>query len=311
MAGADREQKQMHQRQTKPQPHEKSVATRPHEMEYRPFGATGRQVAVIGQGTWYIDQADRARAIAALRRGLDLGMTHIDTAELYGSGAAEEMVGEAITGRRDEVFLVSKVLPQNASRRGTLAACEKSLARLRTDRLDCYLLHWRGSYPLEETLAAFEQLENEGKILSWGVSNFDVSDLAEAFEIAGEGRIACNQVLYHIQERAIEHTVLPWCEEHDVAVVAYSPLGHGSFPATNTQQGRVLAEIAKAHQATPRQVALTFVVRRPSIFAIPKASNPKHAEENAGAGSLRLSKEEIATLDAAFPRGRPRALPML
>jgi diketogulonate reductase-like aldo/keto reductase len=169
----------------------------------RKFGDGGPQLPVIGQGTWYIDRGDRKRAVAALRGGIDLGMTHIDTAEMYGD--AELVVAEAIAGRRDEVFLVSKVLPSNASRRGTIAACERSLARLRTDRLDCYLLHWRGSHPLTETVAAFEQLVSAGKIRSWGVSNFDVDDLDEMLDVAGEGRIACNQVLYHLQERAIEH----------------------------------------------------------------------------------------------------------
>lgn len=281
-------------------------------MELRRFGTTNRNVAVIGQGTWFIEQGQRAATIAALRSGIDLGMTHIDTAEMYGSGQAEEIVGEAIDGRRDQVFLVSKVLPQHASRSGTLRACEHSLARLRTDRLDCYLLHWRGDYPLEETFSAFEQLQREGKILAWGVSNFDVPDLEEALEIAGEGRIACNQVLYHLKERAIEHAVLPWCEEHDAAVVAYSPFGHGDFPAPNTAQGRVLAEIAEAHGATPRQVALRFIVRMPPLFAIPKSSTPEHAAENAGAGDLRLTDEELARIDRAFPLGpRPRALPML
>ena len=281
-------------------------------MERRLFGPTQREVAVIGQGTWYIENAKRASAIAALRRGLDLGMTHIDTAELYGSGVAEEVVAEAIAGRRDEVFLVSKVLPQNASRKGTLNACERSLARLQTNRLDCYLLHWRSQHPLEDTIAAFEQLQREGKILSWGVSNFDVSDLEQAHGIAGEGRIACNQVLYHLQERAIEHAVIPWCEKHGVAVVAYSPFGHGSFPGPRTAGGRVLQEIAEAHRATPRQVALRFLLRRPAVFAIPKASTQEHAAENAGAGDLQLTNAELARIDAAFPLGpRPRSLPVL
>jgi diketogulonate reductase-like aldo/keto reductase len=265
---------------------------------------------VIGQGTWYIDSGDRASAVAALRRGLDLGMNHIDTAEMYGD--AETMVAEAIAGRRDEVFLVSKVLPQNASRSGTVAACERSLARLRTDRLDCYLLHWRGQHPLEDTFAAFERLRGEGKVLSWGVSNFDEPDLDEALTVAGEGRIACNQVLYHLEQRAIEHAVLPWCEAHRVAVVAYSPLGHGHFPGPRSEGGRVLREIAVAHDATPRQVALSFLVRHPRLFAIPKASSPDHAAENAGAGDLRLTDAELARIDEAFPRGpRPRQLPML
>jgi diketogulonate reductase-like aldo/keto reductase len=280
-------------------------------MDTRRFGPIPHEVAAIGQGTWYIE-GDRARSVAALRRGLDLGMSHIDTAEMYGDGLAEKLVGDAIAGRRDEVFLVSKVLPHNASRRGTVAACERSLARLKTDRLDCYLLHWRGPHPLAETIAGFEQLRSEGKILSWGVSNFDVPDLDEALAIAGEGRIACNQVLYHLQERAIEHAVLPWCETHGVAVVAYSPFGHDSFPGPRTPGGRVLAEIAAARGATPRQVALRFLVRRPSLLAIPKASNPDHAADNAGAADLRLSEAELVRIDAAFPRGpRRRGLPML
>ncbi|MFZ8756342.1 aldo/keto reductase [Microbacterium sp. HMH0099] len=279
-------------------------------MEHRPFGPLPSDVAVIGQGTWYIDDAHRPTAVDALRRGLDRGMTHIDTAEMYGD--AEIVVGEAISGRREEVFLVSKVLPSNASRDGVIAACERSLRRLRTDRLDSYLLHWRGSHPLEETFAGFERLREQGKIRSWGVSNFDDADLDEAWGAGGEGRLACNQVLYHLGERAIEHAVLPWCAEHDVAVVAYSPFGHGDFPGPQTPGGRVLEDIAAAHGATPRQVALRFLVRHPSVFAIPKASNPAHADDNAGAGTLHLTDAEIARIDAAFPRGsRPRRLPML
>ena len=282
------------------------------DLQHHPFGSTGREVAVIGQGTWNIERADRATAIAALQRGLDLGVTHIDTAEMYGGGQAEEITGAAIAGRRDEVFLVSKVLPQNASRTGTRQACERSLRHLHTDRLDCYLLHWPGSHPLADTIAAFEALCREGKILSWGVSNFDVDDLERAAAIAGPGRIACNQVLYHLRERAIEHAVIPWCEANRVAVTAYSPFGHNDFPAPRSEGGRVLAEIAAAHGATPRQVALAFLTRRPSVFAIPKAADPAHAEENAAAGTLRLGEAEIARIDAAFPRGRARrSLPML
>jgi diketogulonate reductase-like aldo/keto reductase len=281
-------------------------------MERHRFGPTQRDVPVIGQGTWYIESGDRAAAIAALRLGLDLGMTHVDTAEMYGSGEVEEIVGEAIAGRRDEVFLVSKVLPEHASRSGAIAACENSLARLGTDRLDCYLLHWRSEYPLEETFAAFDLLERGGKILAWGVSNFDVTDLDDARDIAGEGRIVCNQVLYHLEERAIEHAVLPWCERHGVAVVGYAPFGHGRFPGPHTRGGRVLQEIAAAHNATSRQVALRFLVRRPSLFTIPKASTPEHAAENAGAGELQLTEAELARIDAAFPLGpRPRRLPVL
>lgn len=281
-------------------------------MERHPFGSIKRQVAAIGQGTWHLETAERRSAIAALRRGLDLGMTHIDTAELYGSGDAEEVVAEAILSRRDEVFLVSKVLPQHASRNGTIAACDSSLARLKTDRLDCYLLHWRGSHPLEETIAGFERLQREGKIRSWGVSNFDLADLEEVVSIAGEGSFACNQVLYHLRERAIEHAVIPWCEQHGVAVVGYSPFGSSaSFLGPKTAAGRVLNEIAAAHNATPRQVALGFLVRRPSLFAIPKASSPAHAAENAGAGDLTLTAHEIELMDQAFPLDRRnRRLPI-
>ena len=279
----------------------------------RPFGSRKRNVAIIGQGTWNIEQADAAMAIAALRRGLDLGMTHIDTAEMYGSGDAETLVGAAIAGRRDEVFLVSKVLPHNASRNGTIAACERSLKRLRTDRLDCYLLHWPGSHPLADAVAAFERLSADGKILSWGVSNFDVDDLDELSQAAGPAKPACNQVLYHLRERAIEHAVIPWCEENGVAIVAYSPFGHaGGFPEPHSAGGRVLKAIADRHNSTPRQVALRFLTRRASLFAIPKAANPEHAEENAGAATLNLSAAELAKIDAAFPLGaRPRSLPML
>ncbi|QDF36660.1 aldo/keto reductase [Bradyrhizobium symbiodeficiens] len=279
-------------------------------MNTKLFGKTGANVSVIGQGTWYLDHGDRRRAIAALQRGLDLGMTHIDTAEMYGE--AELVIADAIAGRRDEVFLVSKVLPSNASRRGTITACERSLKRLKTDHLDCYLLHWRGSYPLEDTVAAFEDLVKSGKIKSWGVSNFDADDLDEILEVSGEGRIACNQVLYHLRERAIEHAVIPWCERHDVAVVAYSPFGHDDFPASSSKDGAVLARIAEARRATPRQVALSFLTRATTVFAIPKASSAEHAGENAAAGVLSLTKDEIAALDAAFPRGpKPRSLPML
>jgi diketogulonate reductase-like aldo/keto reductase len=274
------------------------------------FGSNGPDVPVIGQGTWYIDRGDRKSAVAALRRGIDLGMTHIDTAEMYGD--AELVISDAIAGKRDDVFLVSKVLPSNASRRGTIAACERSLKRLKTDRLDCYLLHWRGSYPLQDTVAAFEELVASGKIRSWGVSNFDADDLDEMLAVSGKGKIACNQVLYHLQERAIEHAVIPWCERHGVAVVAYSPFGHNEFPSPRSKAGEVLQTVAEAHAASPRQVALSFLTRRPSVFAIPKASSAEHAADNAAAGDLTLSDSEIAALDKAFPRGpKPRGLPML
>jgi diketogulonate reductase-like aldo/keto reductase len=279
-------------------------------MKLRQFGNSKCEVSVIGQGTWYIDRGDRKSAVAALRRGVDLGMTHIDTAEMYGD--AEPVVAEAIAGRRDDVFLVSKVLPSNASRRGTMIACERSLKRLKTDRLDCYLLHWRGSYPLAETVAAFEELVGAGKIRSWGVSNFDTDDLNEMLAVAGKGKIACNQVLYHLQERAIEHAVIPWCEAHGTAVVAYSPFGHNDFPSPRGKAGEILQGIANAHGASARQVALSFLTRKSSVFAIPKASSSEHAADNAAAGELALSDAEITALDQAFPRGpKPRGLPML
>ena len=280
-------------------------------MKQKKFGAHGVDVSVIGQGTWYLDRGDRKAAISALRRGIEAGMTHIDTAEMYGE--AEPVIADAIAGLpREKLFLVSKVLPSNASRRGTITACERSLKRLNTDHLDCYLLHWRGSYPFEETVAAFDALVAAGKIRSWGVSNFDSDDLDELLDVAGEGRIACNQVLYHLQERAIEHAVIPWCEQHDVAVVAYSPFGHDDFPSARSKGGEVLQMIAQAHNATPRQVALAFLTRAPSVLAIPKASSTEHAADNAAAGDLKLSAAEIAALDKAFPRGpKPRSLPML
>jgi diketogulonate reductase-like aldo/keto reductase len=281
-------------------------------MELRRFNCTKREVPVIGQGTWYDETDDRNAAIAALRQGLDLGTTHIDTAEMYLSGGAEEWVAEAIKGRRDEIFLVSKVLPENASRKGTIAACEGSLARLGTDHLDCYLLHWRGHHPLKDTIEAFEQLQREGKTLSWGVSNFDVSDVREAQAVADQTQPACDQVLYHLQERAIEHAVIPWCEKHNLAVVAYSPFGHGKFPSSRTPGGRLLKQIAEEHNATPRQVALRFLLRWPSLFVIPKSTTAEHVAENAGAGNLQLTEIEIARIDKAFPLGAPpRELPML
>ncbi len=279
----------------------------------RCFGSTRRQVASVGQGTWKIEASAAAGAVAALRRGLDLGLTHIDTAEMYGSGLSERLIGKAIEGRREEVFLVSKVLPNHASKNATLAACEKSLAHLRTDRLDCFLLHWRGSVPLEETIAAFETLVRQGKILAWGVSNFDVHDLDEVLAIAGPGHPACDQVLYHLKERAIEHAVLPWCAKHGSAVVAYTPFGQspGIFGGAS-KAGRVLREIADSHGATPRQVALRFLLRRPETFVIPKASDIAHVEENAGTYNVDLNNSDIAKIDAAFPLGdAPRGLPMI
>lgn len=281
-------------------------------MRTAPFGPLKQAVSVIGQGAWNIERSPRKQVIEALRAGLDVGATHIDTAEMYGDGRSEEIVGEAIAGRRDEVFLVSKVLPSNASAANVVKACERSLKHLKVERLDCYLLHWRGRVPLEETVGAFETLKRDGKIAAYGVSNFDVDDLDEALAIVGPRALACNQVLYHLQERAIEHRVIPWCKRHGVAVTAYSPFGSGDFPAATSAGGRVLAEIAKARGATARQVALAFLTRDPAVFAIPKAADPAHAADNAAAGDLVLTPEEIARIDGAFPRGpAPRGLPMI
>jgi diketogulonate reductase-like aldo/keto reductase len=280
-------------------------------MDKRPFGSTGAQVPVFGQGTWQMEGDDRRSAIAALQAGIDLGMTHLDTAELYGSGQVEELVAEAIAGRRDTLYLVSKVMPSNASRAGTIRACEQSLKRLRTDRLDCYLLHWPGSHPLEDTIASFEVLVETGKIRAWGVSNFDVRDLERALKIAGPGKIACNQVLYHLAQRDIEHSVIPWCQAHEVAVVGYTPFGELRFPPPGAG-GKALSDIAARHGTTTRQVALAFLTREPCLFAIPKASNPAHVRDNAGAAKLALDADDIAALHAAFPLPRKRAgVPML
>ena len=277
------------------------------EIPTRPFGPVAR-VPVIGQGTWQMEHDDRASAIAAIRRGLDLGLTHIDTAELYGKGRVEELVGEAISGRRSTVFLVSKVVPFNASKQGTIRACDRSLERLRTNYLDSYLLHWPSDHPLEETVAAFEDLEKVGKIRSWGVSNFDEIELEAAVRIAGPGKVACNQVLYHLRERAIEHAVAPACERLGVALVAYSPFGSGDFPADHP----ILKEIADAHDASPYQVALAFLAAQTPALLIPKAATVSHVEDNAAAATLVLSVDERERLDRAFPRGpRRRGVPTL
>lgn len=280
-------------------------------MKTAAFGASGIQVPIVGQGSWNLETVDENAAIAALRTGLDAGMRHIDTAEMYGSGRVERIVGRAIAGRRDEVFLVSKVLPSNASYRGTIDACHRSLKRLCTDVLDLYLLHWPGSQPLEETIRAFDALQSDGKIRAFGVSNFDVDDLEAAISIAGEGRIACNQVLYHIEERSIEHALIPYCHAHRVSVVAYSPFGSGRFPKRQTQAGGVLAGIAAKRGISPYRVALAFLIRQGGVFAIPKAAKIEHVHDNAAACDLELTAAELAELDTAFPRGRKRRLAMI
>ena len=280
-------------------------------MEYRPFGPTKREVPVIGQGTWYIDEKDRGAAVNALRLGLDLGMTHIDTAEMYGDGESERLVGEAIAGLpREQLFLVSKVLPSNATYDGTIRACDGALRRMRVDYLDCYLLHWRGSVPLGETMRAFEKLVGDGKIRALGVSNFEVDDLEEARAALEREEIACNQVLYHLGERTIEDHELPYCREHGIAITAYTPFGRGDW--TDGRGAHVLEEVARKHAATPRQVILAFLTRDPNVFTIPKSSTVAHVEENAAAGDLRLDDEDVARIDKAFPvRNRRGGLPTL
>ena len=280
-------------------------------MRTRGFGSTQASVPVIGIGTWNMERDDRAKAIAAIRRALELGMTHVDTAEMYGSGKVETLVGEAIAGQRDKVYLVSKVLPRNATRAGTIKACEASLRRLGVDHLDCYLLHWREDVPLAETFAAFETLREQGKIRAWGVSNFDDRDLAESLAIVGPtraaGSLACNQVLYHLRERTIEHKVIPWCAEHDIAVVAYSPFGsRDGFP-----QNRPLEALARGMGVTPRQVALAFLTREANVFAVPKSSQPAHVDELAGADAVRMNGDAIGAIDATFPVAPWTGLPTL
>jgi len=259
---------------------------------------SGEAVPVLGLGTWRLAEGLRPRAeeAAVLRLGMELGMTLIDTAEMYGDGAAEELVGEVIAGRRDKLFLVSKVLPSHARRSATIAACEGSLRRLRTDRLDLYLLHWRGETPLEETLEAFSALMRAGKIRYWGVSNFDLSDMGELVELPGGSSVATNQVLYNLNRRGIEYKLLPWCLERRIPIMAYSPI----------EQGRLLDEpalqsVAERHGATAAQVALAWVLRQEKVIAIPKAATPAHVEENRGALDIRLTREDLDELDGAFP----------
>jgi diketogulonate reductase-like aldo/keto reductase len=259
---------------------------------------SGEEIPALGIGTWKMGETVRERAneIAALRAAIDKGMTLIDTAEMYGEGAAEKLVGEAISGRRDGVFLVSKVYPWNASRDGIVAACEASLKRLGTDRLDLYLLHWRGEHPLAETVAGLEALKSAGKIRHWGVSNFDIDDMQELIDVSGGENCVVNQVLYNLSRRGIEHDLLPWCQERHIAVMAYSPI----------EQGRLLRHpevirIAKTNQATPAQVALAFVLERDNVVAIPKTGRVARVEENLGALDLDISDADWAALDAVFP----------
>jgi diketogulonate reductase-like aldo/keto reductase len=259
---------------------------------------SGELIPVLGQGTWEMGEnpAERAEELRTLRLGLDLGLTLVDTAEMYGDGAAEELVAEAIAGRRDEVFLVSKVLPANATRHGTIEACERSLKRLQTDRLDMYLLHWRGSLPLEPTIRAFAELREAGKIRHWGVSNFDAVDLAEVVTVAGGDAVETDQVLYNLSHRGIEFELLPWCRDWGLPVMAYSPVDRGRLIDND-----VVVEIAEKHDATPAQVALAWVLRHDDICAIPKASIHEHVRENRAALDLQLDREDLKLLDEEFP----------
>ena len=272
-------------------------------MQTRNFGWTNVAIPVIGQGTWMMEgTAETERSsIEALRLGLDLGMIHIDTAEMYGHGRVEELVAQAIAGRRDQVFLASKVLPQNASYDGTLAGCERSLRRLKTTWLDLYMLHWPGGHPIRETMRAMEKLVAGGMVRFIGVSNFDLAELKAAEAALSHERLTCNQVLYHLHDRGIERKLLPYCASREIAVVAYSPFGHGKFPAGRTPGGRALAEIAARHNRTPRQVVLNFLTRHPDVFTIPKTSHVDRVRENAGATGWQLTPEDIAAIDRVFP----------
>ncbi|BCM16894.1 aldo/keto reductase [Mesorhizobium sp. J8] len=270
---------------------------------------SGEAVPVLGQGTWKMgeDRRRRAEEVAALKHGLDLGITLIDTAEMYASGGAEEVVAEAIAGRRDETFLVSKVLPSNASRAGVKRACESSLKRLSTDRIDLYLLHWPGSVPLSETVEAFEALKAEGKIRHWGVSNFDTHEMEDLVGLSSGGNVQTNQVLYNLSRRGPEFDLAPWCAERGIPLMAYSPVEQGAL-ARNAR----LETVASRHNATAAQIALAWVMAQPGVIAIPKASRQEHVRQNAAALDVKLTPEDFADLDRAFPPPtRKRGLEMI
>lgn len=271
-------------------------------MRSKPFGRTGREVAVIGQGTWDVPEsgARAQEAKRALRRGIELGMTHLDTAEMYGSGGAERLLGEAIAGiARESLFIASKVLPSNASRDGVVRACERSLKRAKLEYFDLYMLHWPGEYPLEETMRGLSDLVAQGKARFVGVSNFDVDEMMEAQRLLGDIPLSCNQVLYHLRERGVEHRLQPEAARAGIPIVAYTPFGRGRFPRGTG----VLEKIATKHGASARQVILAFLTREPNVFTIPKASRVEHVEDNVGAGDLVLDAVDIAAIDAAFPLG--------
>jgi len=269
----------------------------------------GRPLPVLGQGTWRMGEraGDRVREVAALKLGFDLGLTLFDTAEMYGEGGAEEVLAVVLTGRRDEAYVVSKVYPHNASRKGAVAACERSLARLGTERIDLYLLHWRGRHPLAETVRAFEQLRADGRIGAWGVSNFDVDDMNELFAVPDGDRCAVNQVLYNVAHRGIEWDLLPWCRERGVAVMAYCPLDEGG----RLLGSKAMKEVAARHAATPAQIALAWLLAQDGVVAIPKAARDEHVRANRAAVDIALTKGDLAEIDAAFPppsRKQPLAI---
>lgn len=270
---------------------------------------SGETVPQLGQGTWRMGESSRLRRdeVAALKLGIDLGMTLIDTAEMYGNGNAEEIVAEAVNGRRDECFIVSKVLPENATRAGTIAACERSLKRLKTDRIDLYFLHWRGSPPLADTLEAFLTLQSKGAIRHWGVSNFDVDDMEELIALEGGAGCASNQVLYNLRRRGIEAGLLPWCRERSIPIMAYSPIEQGRL-----LRDRVLTSVAIRYRATPAQIALAWVLRQRDMMVIPKATTLEHVRENRAALDIALTEKDLAELDRAFPPPKgPRPLELL
>ncbi len=259
---------------------------------------SGAKIPTFGLGTWRMGENARKRAdeVKALAHGLSLGVTLIDTAEMYGDGEAETIVADAVGSRRDEVFIVSKVLPSNSSKRGTIAACERSLKRLKTDRIDLYLLHWRGSPPLRETIEAFETLKDAGKILAWGVSNFDAGDMEELAETDGGTACATNQVLYNLTRRGIEFDLMPWCRARTMPIMAYSPIEQGRM------LGHVaLGEVARRRKATPAQVALAWLLRQDGVIVIPKATALAHVEEDIGALDVKLTADDLALLDKSFP----------
>ncbi|MBA2543598.1 MAG: aldo/keto reductase [Deltaproteobacteria bacterium] len=273
-------------------------------MKTRRFGSLAVEIPIVGIGTWQMERDDPASAVAAIKRAIEHGMTHVDTAEMYGDGRVETLVADGIAGARARVFLASKVLPKNATYEGTLRACEASLRRLGTDHLDLYMLHWPGPHPLADTFRAFETLVEQGKIRAWGVSNFDDHELADAIAIAGPNKIACNQVLYHLGQRDIEHLVIPQCEKHGIAAVGYSPFGsRGRF------RPGPIEELAKQLRATPRQIALAYLSRK--AFVIPKSSSPAHVDELAGADGVTLDAAAIMAIEAAFPLAPWKGLPTI